>query len=301
MRRVLAVAVLALAACTPEPDRSPVHLRPPPVRPAPFTPPPELTHVRLGLTPFLAPETMRATHERLAAYLSKQLSVPVEIGLADSYGGVIEGLERNDFDLVELSPYAYAQVTQKVQLDCLAQTIADGTASAAAYIFVRDDSPRRSLDDLAGARVGFVDRHSTSGYLYPMKLFKDRGVDPKSFASMEFLGNHEAVALAVLDGKVDVGATFQGAFSALRRAKGIDPLSFRIIAKTPRTPRDAVCVKKGFPPEAAAVVKRSLLELTSKERAGREILGPLNLNGFVPFDEHSYDEVRKVAAELGGE
>ena len=36
------------------------------------------------------------------------------------------------------------------------------------------------------------------------------------------------------------------------------------------------------------------------EILGREILGPLNINGFVPFDEHSYDEVRRVAAELGG-
>jgi len=41
-----------------------------------------------------------------------------------------------------------------------------------------------------------------------------------------------------------------------------------------------------------------MMALTGRDRAGREILGPLNLNGFVPANDKAYDEVRAVAAEL---
>jgi ABC-type phosphate/phosphonate transport system substrate-binding protein len=53
------------------------------------------------------------------------------------------------------------------------------------------------------------------------------------------------------------------------------------------------------PDEAAEAIKEALLALTARDRAGREILGPLSINGFRPADDASYDEVRRVAAELG--
>ena len=301
MRALAAVVALTLLACQEPPHRSPA---PPKRAAAPalvFSPPAGFSTLRVGLVPYLAPETMRATHARLFEYLSKQLSVPVEIVVGDSYGDAVERLERGEFELVELSPYAYAQAAAKVKLRCLVQTIADGSASAAGYIFVRDDSPRRTLEDLKGAKVGFVDRSSTSGYLYPMKLLKDRGLSPTSFGGVEFLGNHEAVLLAVLEGRVDVGATYQGAFAALRRSRGVDPLSFRVIAKTPRTPRDIYCVRPEVPNEVAEAITRSLLALSARDRVGREILNPLAVNGFQPADDRMYDEVRRVAAELAGQ
>ncbi len=39
-----------------------------------------------------------------------------------------------------------------------------------------------------------------------------------------------------LDGRIEAGATYQGSLTAMRRSKDVDPLSFRIIAKTERTP-----------------------------------------------------------------
>ncbi len=299
VRRLALSLTVALCACPPVPDRSVPAPRPIVSHAPASSPPPGLQKLRLGLVPYLAPETMRTTHARLAEYVSRQLSVPVEVIVGDSYLDAVDRLARGEFDLVELSPYAWALASQRVALTCLTQSIADGSASASAYVFVRDDSPRHGLDDLAGARVGFVDRLSTSGYLYPMKMLKDHGLAEGSFASVEFFGNHEAVALAVLDGRVDVGSTYQGAFSALRRSRGVDPLSFRVIAKSPRTPRDVICVRPGFPADATEALRRALLALNGKDRAGREILGPLNMNGFLPFDEHAYDGVRQAAAELG--
>lgn len=298
-RRAGLLLLLLAGACVPD-QAVP---QPPPRRMAGavpvFTPPPGFTKLRMGLVPFLSASTISASHERLGEYLSKALSVPVEIVVGDSYGDAIDRMGRGEFDLVELSPLAYARASGRMKLKCLVQTISDGSATASGYIFVREDSPRRTLEDLKGATFGFVDPMSTSGYLLARKVLKDQGFDlEKDVARAEFLGNHEAVLLAVMEGRVDVGATYQGSFGALRRSKGVDPLTFRVVAKTPRTPRDILCVRPDLAPEVAEAITSSLLVLSGRERAGREILGPLNLNGFQPANDAAYAEVREIAAEL---
>jgi phosphonate transport system substrate-binding protein len=297
--RILFALSLMLVACA-EPEL----VQPPPVKrvvPAPvvFSPPAGFTRLRFGLVPFLAADTMRASHKRLADHLAKTLSVEVELVVADSYGDAVDRLQRGEFDLVELSPFVYAEASGRMKLSCILQTIADGSATASGYIFVRDDSPRRTVEDLKGASFGFVDPMSTSGSLMAKKLLKDKGFDlEKDLGKAEYLGNHEAVLVAVLEGKVDAGATYQGSFGALRRSKGIDPLSFRVVAKTPRTPRDIFCVRPDLPAEISDAITAAMMPLSGRDRAGREILGPLSLNGFQPANDRNYDLVREVAAEL---
>lgn len=297
---LLGSTAVVVSGCEDPPEES-VEAAPRPQSLLPiFSPPSGFTRLRLGLVPFLSKETMLAAHQRLADHLSKTLSVPVELHAADSYADAIERMASGEFDVVELSPLVYAQATTRLKLKALVQTIADGSTTASGYIFVRDDSPRRTIEDLRGASFGFVDPMSTSGSLLAKKVLKDRGLDWKTDLSRsEYLGNHEAVLMAVLEGRVDAGATYQGSFAALRRAKGVDPLSFRVIAKTIRTPRDIFCVRPELSTEISDAVASSLLALNGRDRAGREILGPLSLNGFRPADDHSYDEVRAIARELG--
>lgn len=294
MKRALLVSLM-LFGCSPQ-EAAP---QPPTRRVSPtmaaFSPPADFTKLRIGLVPFLSKDTISAAHTKLGEYLSKMLSVPVELVVADDYGDAIDRMQRGEFDVVELSPLVYVEASNRMKLHCLVQTIANGSATASGYIFVRDDSSRSTIDDLKGASIGFVDPMSTSGSLFAKKLLKDKGVE---LSKQEYLGNHEAVLLAVLEGRVDAGATFQGAFNALRRSKGIDPLAFRVIAKTPRTPRDIFCARAELPVEISDAITSALISLTGRERAGREILGPLNLNGFQPANDRAYDEVRAVATEL---
>lgn len=261
--------------------------------------PAELHSLTFGLVPFLSAQTMLRTHEKLRVYLSEALHVPVEIRVADSYEDAILRLQRGEFDLVELSPMAYVEASRRIKLNCLVQTIADGSATASGYIVVREDSPRKTLGDLKGARLGLVDPMSTSGALFAKKILKDYGFDlTRDFAQVSYLGNHEAVLLAVLAGEVDAGATYQGAFSALRRSQSIDPLMFRVVAKTPRSPRDIFCVRAETHPAVATAITRAVMALSSRDSAGRAVLGPLDLNGFVVADDSAYSLVRQVAAEL---
>lgn len=297
--RVVAFVLLGLLGCSdPKPTYPLPRQRAAPTKVS-FSAPGGFKQLRLGLIPFLERDTMLQNHQHLADCLSNVLGVPVEVRVADSYADAINRFKLGEYDVAEFSPLAYALANEKGDTRCLAQSISDGSATGSGYLFVREDSPRKTIEDLKGAKLGFVDPMSTSGALFARKLFKDRGFDlKKDFASIAYLGNHEAVLMAVLDGSVDVGATFQGSFSALRRSKSVDPLSFRVIAKTPRVPRDIYCVRPDLPREVSEAIAAALLNLTSRDTQGREILGPMNLNGFVPPNDHSYDEVRAIAHEL---
>lgn len=273
--------------------------RPVPPDKGSFALPADIKRLRIGVTPYLAPETIKASHAGMQAYLSRELKVPIEVTIGSSYDDVAERLKRGELDIVELSPYAYVRAKDLVSLTSLATVIADGSETTAGYIVVRDDSPVRELKDLKGASMGFVDRASTPGYILPVKLLRDRGIDPATaFSRIEFFGNHEATLIAVLEKRIDAAATFQGAFTSLRRTRGVDPLSFRIIGKTPRTPRDIICASSSLPPEVAEAVKRALLRLSMGTREGREVLRPLNINGFVEVDESHYDSIRAIARDI---
>ena len=53
--------------------------------------------------------------------------------------------------------------------------------------------------------------------------------------------------------------------TALRRSKDIDPLTFRIIAKTERTPRDILCVRADLPELVRTELQRLLLVVDNVE------------------------------------
>ena len=290
-----ALACLALGACREVPYE---HLPRPDAgvtRAEPFRPPAGLTRLRLGLVPYVSKESMQASHARLVQYLSAGLGVPIEVQVGDTYADVAGLLARGEVEFAEFSPYSYVLARDQARLRPLVMAISDGSNTAAGYVVVRQQSPLRTLDDLRGKSFAYVDRASTSGFLYPRKLLRDRGLDPETyFGHTEFVGNHEAVLLAVLEGKVEAGATYQGAFAALRRSKGVDPLAFRVIAKMPRTPRDLYVIRADLPPEVGDAIARLLLEVSTRSPAGREILEPMRINGFVPADPRDYDDVEKA-------
>ncbi len=309
MRRRLALALAAMAALgcesTPRAGGGPAVQAEAPPAPAPlkgFTPPPEFKRLRISLTPHLDPDRLKEGHVPLAGYLSKALGVPVEVDVSESYDALGAQLRGGEVDLAEFSPFAYVRALRSgTQVVPLANVIADGSVTAAGYIVVRADSPYRRVHDLKGKRFAFVDPASTSGFLFPSKVLLDHGVDPKrDFSQTAFLGNHEAVALAVFEKEFEGGALYQGALTALQRSHGVDPLSFRIIAKTPRTPRAIFCARPGLPPPVIERLREVLMALSVRNEEGRAILRPLRMNGFVPPDESLYQRVREVDALFDG-
>ncbi|MBN2895641.1 MAG: phosphate/phosphite/phosphonate ABC transporter substrate-binding protein [Campylobacterales bacterium] len=72
-------------------------------------------------------------------------------------------------------------------------------------VLTRSDSGIKSIEELKGKRFGAVDRQSFGGWIMAQKELKDHGITEEDFASLRFLGSHDAVIFALQKGEVNAG------------------------------------------------------------------------------------------------
>ena len=134
----------------------------------------------------------------------------------------------------------------------------------------------RALEDARGKRVGWVDPLSAAGYVVPRLRLAHLGHAPGAyFAEESFLGSHAAVVRAVLDGSVDVGATYAGfdADGALARGAfrdvGARADELAIVESFGPVPSDVVAVHSAVPAELATLLAEAF-EAASADPVARE-------------------------------
>lgn len=263
--------------------------------------PREITRLRMAVTRFLSLPQIKEAYGPLAKYLEMKLEVPVELIVPEGYQASGEALGRGQADIADLVPLTYVRAkAQYPGIRPVLALIADGSPSYAGYIVVRSASRFLSIDDLKGASIAFVDPDSSSGYLYPMYLFRQRGIDAhRYFSRIVFLRTHDKVLDAVLKGEIDAGATYSKAL-AFTRNRGVNPMDYRIVGKTPRIPHDTFCVRGDLPTAVDENLAAALLPLTTLTQEGREVLGrTLQVNGFFRVTDAHYAGIRKVAQTMG--
>ena len=116
------------------------------------------------------------------ANTSKQkLGVELELFLSAEYAGVIQAIGAKQLEVMDMgaSGYAAAYVETMGGIEPLVvPTNPDGTIGYYAVAFVRADSPYKSLDDLKGKIWAWAEPNSSSGYLFPLVSFRNKGLDP---------------------------------------------------------------------------------------------------------------------------
>ncbi len=261
----------------------------PPMDPSP-------SELRFGLTPYLPRDLLARELQPVMSYLSRYLGIPVRLVIARTYEELSAQLESGAVDIASFSPLSYVLAKGKnPSIRLLAGQIVSGTISFTAYIIVRQNAPIYRLEDLRDKAFAFVDRSSTSGYLFPYALFLSHEIDPSTYFSRTlFAGNHLKAIQFVLDGTADAAATYSEGLVTARQA-GIDVRAVRIFKKTGIIPCDAVCARGTLDASLISKTKEALLNLDTRSEAGRGILGhTLRINGWVEVDDHSYDTVRSL-------
>ena len=104
-------------------------------------------------------------------------------------------------------------------------------------IFSHTDGKVRRLNDLKGKPFAFVDQGSSSGFKYPLAKLIEAGLEPeRDFGEIFYVGNHDAVALAVAKQQVAGGAIWD---LTLTNAEKLHGKVFRYLAETNPIPREA--------------------------------------------------------------
>ncbi len=256
--------------------------------------------LKFGFTPVLAEAEMRAEFEPRMAYLSDAIGRKVVLYIAKDYGDLRTQMEAGTVDIGSFSPFAYVDAVKGGKIRIIAQSILDHSATYRGLVIARKDSGLRRVEDLEGKRFAFVDPKSASGYVYPRAMLLEKGVTPERFfKETTFAGGHDKVIQAVLDGRADVGAIYDGALGVTKQ-KSVAVENLVTLASTDPIPHDAVAVRVGLNEALARKIQTALVNV-DKTEAGKRALAnsKKKLTGHVIADDSLFDVVRRTAKLAG--
>jgi phosphonate transport system substrate-binding protein len=258
--------------------------------------------LHLVLTPSQKPTNLIAAGEQFAKALGELAGVPVRITVASDYAAVIEALRNRTADLAFVHPAGYVLANREAKAMIVAKNQWHGKTTFTARIYVRKDAGFKSVEDLRGKTIAFVDPASSSGYIYPMVLLTQRGLvknrDPKTFfREVVYSGAHDASLRALLNGHVDAIASFDMAREQyLKDPAERDRIGW--VAETPPIPEAGIAARDGLEPAVVARVRDALLKM--KGPAYADVLKKMyDIDGFEPADDKDYDPVRQAVDILG--
>jgi phosphonate transport system substrate-binding protein len=258
--------------------------------------------LHLVLTPSQKPTDLLATGEEFGRVLGGLVGLAVRVTVASDYAAVIEALRNHTADLAFVHPAGYVLAAREAKARIVARNLWHGKSSFTSRIYARKDSGIKTVDELRGKSMAFVDPASSSGYIYPMVLLVQRGLvknrDPKTFfKEVVFSGAHDASMRALLNGHVDAIASFDLAREQYLK----DPAERErivVVAETPEIPEAGIAARDGLDPALFARVRTALLQI--KAPAHGDLLKRLyEIDGFAPADDRDYDPVRAAIELLG--
>ncbi|MBF0224929.1 MAG: phosphate/phosphite/phosphonate ABC transporter substrate-binding protein [Desulfobacterales bacterium] len=254
--------------------------------------------LKFGVTPYLKEAVMRRAFQPFLNYLADQTGIKFELVITSDYSQLSQRMKVGEIDIGVFSPFAYVDGVKTADVRIFASQLADGgQATYHGLIITHKNSKIKTIDNLKGKSFGFVDPKSASGFIYPRAMLISKGYNPSEFfSSTLFLGSHDKVIASVMDGSVDAGAVYEGAFHiALENKVPVDQLY--VISKTDPIPYDAFTAQKNLSPIIVKEIQKSLIQLDRRTAKGKEILdNELRIDGFIIGDDSRYNVVRDAAA-----
>jgi phosphonate transport system substrate-binding protein len=144
--------------------------------------------------------------EVMAAALEEATGYKYAVSVPTSYAATVEEMCASPDDTIGfISANVYVMANERCGVTVGGAAVRYGLSWYASQIVVREDSGIESVEDLDGLTWSIPDFGSTSGYLYPLSMLTDMGVEPGEIIEA---GDHGPAMLAVYDGTADFGTAF---------------------------------------------------------------------------------------------
>jgi phosphonate transport system substrate-binding protein len=245
----------------------------------------------LGMVPTEGSSDVITRFKPLADHLERVLGIPVESKSSSDYAGMITAMAGKHVDLVYMGPKAYIEAADRASAQAIAMEIAvDGQPGYRGVILAKKDSGFKTISDIKGKTMAFVDPNSTSGYLVPLMHFtRDLNTDPKTFfRDVRFAGSHQAALLAVKNGGVDAGATNDLDMGRIVASGQVTADEFVVLWKSELIPGSPMVVRKDLPESLKAAIVGALVSITDDP----ETVKAIGNGGYTYANDASYDVMR---------
>lgn len=191
-----------------------------------------------------------------------------------SYDELAAAIREGEVGLAWLPPVPTIELENRGVASVLAIPARRGATTYHAAFITRRGGPK-TLAELRGRRAAWVQRDSAAGYLVPRMHLAAQGFDVLRFFSRElFVHSHSGVVDAVVNGDVDVGATFcnvdvptgRVVRSSWQDESGASLRPVEAIATMGPIPNDAVVASSKVPAAARSSLTRWLLTLDGRSK-----------------------------------
>lgn len=246
--------------------------------------------IKLGVLPTQPEKTLREMYTPLAQFIEKETGSKVTLVIPKDFDTYAKQAIAGDFDIGFANPNIYIDIKKAVpQVEPLAAV----SGKLKGVFIVAEDSPIKSIKELKGKKVSFVDTGSAAGYVAQMLELQKVDIK-KEDMTITFAGKPPKVAEAVRDGKADAGGMPEGVFKTL---PFVDMM--RVIGKTIDLPNWPVHTTKKTDKDIASKVKNAVLKLKPLSAEADRALKDANLAGFVPTADKDYEPMREAAKAAG--
>lgn len=255
----------------------------------------------LGLIPEMNIFKQKKRFKPLGDYLAKKTGMPVEFTILSRYGNIIESFRTERMDGAFFGSFTGALAIRKLSVIPLARPVnLDGSSTYQGYLFVRKDSGVKTISDMKGKRMAYVEKATTAGYLFPLAWFREHGVTNLDgyFSETIFTGSHDAAINAVLDHRADIGAAKHSMWNRVKLDNPRVDRELVILAQSPAVPSNGLCVRKDLPSALVAKLRDALLNL-DREAEGKKVLEQFGALKFIETTAGDYQPVFDMAREAG--
>lgn len=245
--------------------------------------------LRFGVVPLQEPSVMFRKFTPLSEYLAKKLDRKVDLRVAIDMESAVDDIGKNITQLCAMGPANYVEAHKRYGVNVIVKALRQGKPYHRAAIIVRADSGIKRVSDLRGKTFAFVSPKSATGHIAPLATLKDAGIMVDALRSYEFLGSHDKVAEAVLNGAIDGGGLME------ETAQQFEGKGLRILQFSPEIPEFNICRNASVAEETANAIRDALVNLDVSKAEDAGVLRSLgkDCTGFISASESDYDVFRE--------
>ncbi|MBI5025315.1 MAG: phosphate/phosphite/phosphonate ABC transporter substrate-binding protein [Nitrospirae bacterium] len=251
--------------------------------------------VRVGVMPLEAPAEMYKRFTPFVDYLSRKINKQFELKIAIDFTDTVKDIGIGVTNICYMTPSTYIEAHDKYGVEVIAKALRNGRPYHHTVIIAKERGKINKIEDIKGRTFAFGDSRSTSSHIVPRAMLLEHGIDVKDLRYSNYLGRHDDVAMAVLDGEFDAGGIMES--TALRfKDQGL-----KFIKVSQEIPEFNICVNKEMPAEEKQLIKSAILELNDKTPEGASVLKLISpdYTGFTESLDEDYDGIREIMRKLG--